>query len=249
MSIKTSENGHAIHYPANPARFEFDQEVSQLFPDMAKKSIPLFYETHELHASLAAKWINDSEADTVDILDLGASRGAFLAELFTQYDLSDPRYRIRAVDYSSSMVEYLLQDFPTVDVGQLDLSSEEFRSDCRKYDIINCTYVVQFLKPEYQVGILGKITRMLKPGGVLFYGHKGASAGPAGRMLHDQYIRFRVSQGYSMEEIEAKTAALKNSMWPMSDENFVYYVNKFGLEVHPTTRWTVFSNYMCIKGL
>lgn len=248
MSLEESQDGRAIHFPANPDRFAFDQEVSQIFPEMARRSIPLFYETHRLHAYLCKAWM---QRDTVDIIDIGASRGAFLHEMQKLYSLDKREgVTVTALDYSMSMVEHLRRDFPWAYVGYADVTSSQFMRDMRQYDIINCTYVVQFVPRCKQVAVLSKLAEMLKPGGVLFLGQKTDAEGTAlGRMLHDQYIRFRLEEGYSLEEIQAKTAALKNSMWPMQDSELTHYLRSFGLKFHETSRWTVFNNYACTKGL
>lgn len=240
-------NGETVHYPAKPEKFEFDSEVSQVFPDMARRSIPLFYETHDLHAALCAPWM---EQEQVAVLDVGASRGAFLSALARQYGLPRDGVYVEANDISLDMATKLVVDFPWVKTHNLDISGDTFMSmPDGRWDIINCTYVLQFVKEQHQVAVLRKLTRLLKPGGVLFLGQKLNSPGVVGRMLHDQYIQFRIQNGYTHEEIAAKTRALQNSMWPMSEENLNYYLNLFGLSVMETSRWTVFNNYMCTKGL
>lgn len=246
MSLTEGREGRPVHFPQDPKQFVFDQEVSRIFPDMAGRSIPLFYETHRLHAHMCARWMSQDE---VDIIDVGASRGAFLSEMDKLYNLRSGNLRVSATDLSVAMVEFLQQDFPSINAYVSDLTTDAFLGSCRKYDIINCTYVLQFVKPEMQVTVLRKLATMLKPGGVLFLGQKVDSRGPCGRLLHEQYIRFRLENGYSQDEIDAKTAALQNSMWPMTEENISYYLNKYGVHVQPTTRWTVFSNFMCTRGL
>ncbi len=246
MSLQI-DAGRAVHFPSNPEKFEFDNEVSQVFPDIARRSIPLFYETHELHAALCAPWM---EQERVDVLDVGASRGAFLAALSKQYCLPRSGVRVRANDISEDMVTQLAADFQWAHVEQMDISGERFMSlPDGKWDIINCTYVLQFVAVDRQVSVLRKLARLLKPGGVLFLGQKLDSSGVVGRMLHDQYIEFRMRNGYSREEIAAKTKALQNSMWPMPEENIAHYLNLSGISLVETSRWTVFNNYMCTKGL
>lgn len=241
------KGGHPAHYPNNPDKFEFDAEVSQVFPDMARKSIPLFYETHDLHAALCRPWVANPNGLT--ILDVGASRGAFVQALSTHCPevMDDCHALVDVWDISPDMCEHLQKDFPWARVKQSDIVTQTLPG--YGYDIINCTYVLQFVRPENQLPVLRKLVKSLHPGGVLFLGQKMQTFGPAGRMLHEQYIQFRMSNGYSREEIEAKTHALSNSMWPLPDQVLVDYLNKYGLQVTETSRWTVFNNYMCTKGL
>lgn len=239
-------DGHAVHYPAKPDKFEFDGEVAEVFPEMARRAIPLFYETHELHAALCAPWI---EQEKVDILDVGASRGAFVKALIGRYGLPREGSYVRMNDLSIDMATKLAVEFPWAKTDNMDIAGRMFMQQPEGvWDIINCTYVLQFVRKRMQVVVLGKLCRMLKPGGVLFLGQKLDIPGPVGKLLHDQYIEFRKQNGYTEEEIAAKTQALQNSMWPMSEENLRYYLEKFGVSVAETSRWTVFNNFMCVKG-
>lgn len=246
MSLTNTVEGRVVHFPKDETKFTFDAEVSQIFPDMALRSIPLFYETHALHAQLCKPWMKQ---DRVDILDVGASRGAFLAALTKEYDMTRNGVKVLACDISLDMCLYLQSDFPWAQVIQADIANQDHEVRPESWDIINCTYVVQFVRPEHQVTVLRRLARALKPGGVLFLGQKMSVFGPAGRMLHDQYIQFRMGHGYTREEIEAKTKALAGSMSTLPDNVLRDYLNKYGLEVMETSRWTVFNNYMCTKGL
>lgn len=239
-------DGRSVHYPAKPDKFEFDNEVAEVFHDMALRSIPLFYETHNMHAALCAPWM---EQEKVAILDVGASRGAFLSAMAKHYGLPRDGAHVRMNDISLDMATKLLCEFPWATVDNLDIAGSTFMDmPNEQWDIINCTYVLQFIPADQQVGVLQKLVRMLKPGGVLFLGQKLDTPGPMGRLLHSQYVQFRLDNGYTAAEIDAKTAALKNSMWPMPEGTLTYYLNRFGLSVMETSRWTVFNNYMCTKG-
>lgn len=225
MSLSANLAGQEVHFPATD-KFVFDGEVAKIFPSMARRSIPLFYETHDLHANLCGSWFKSG--NRLHILDVGASRGAFIEALATRHDISN--HDVMACDISEAMCERLREELPMVQVRQMDISSPEFFAmRDAQWDIINCTYVVQFVRPEHQVAVLRKLSKMLAPGGVLFLGQKMASDGPVGRLLHNEYIRFRREQGYSDEEIAAKTAALQNSMWPMPEATLLHYLHAYGL--------------------
>lgn len=232
------------HYPAKEDRFEFDEEVAEVFPDMARRSLPLFYETHDLHACLCRRSI---ESGRDKILDIGASRGAFLKALDNHYGIE--ALDARALDYSQPMVERLIKEFPSVRVRQEDITSEEFLSSTHTYDIVNMAYVLQFVPLVMQPRVIAKVIQMVRPGGILFFGAKLAVHGQEGQDLHDHYINWRVGNGYTREEIEAKTKALAGSMWPISEAHLRHFFTTYGIvDVIPTTRHTVFANFMCLKG-
>ncbi|MGY0523036.1 hypothetical protein ACW0JY_38935, partial [Pseudomonas aeruginosa] len=83
-----------------------------------------------------------------------------------------------------------------------------FFHDRRTYDVVNLSYVLQFITPAVQRRVLAKVVEMVRPGGLLFIGAKYEVLGQVGEMPHRQYIEWRIERGYSREEIEAKTKAL-----------------------------------------
>ena len=233
----------AVHMPANPEKFEFDKEVAEVFPDMAVRSIPNFLQAHRSNARLAQKMLISK--GRCRILDAGASRGHFISELTA---LSVGRLSVVALDYSAPMLEHLKRDFPQVDARHVDMTSEEFLSSDETFDVVNCSYVLQFIPLQRQDAVLRKLCSMVRPGGLMFFGAKMAVHGEIGEFLQEEYIRWRVRQGYSRQEIEAKTAALKNSMWPRSHAAIEYVLANNGMvDIERSYVHTLFTNYVCVK--
>lgn len=238
------EESRPVHFPAKPDKFEFDAEVSKVFPDMARRSIPLFYETHGLHARLCGDIIQRGAAR---VADLGASRGAFIQALHDAY--GSTAMDVTTFENSPYMAAHLANDFPEHRHEIADLTSVRFLTDARKFDIVNMSYVLQFISPTMQRRVLAKVVEMVAPGGLLFLGAKLAVHGELGKALHEQYIGWRMTNGYTREEVEAKTAALKSSMWPRTEAALLQDLKDFGIQdVEQTTGYTVFANYVCRKG-
>lgn len=232
-----------VHFPKNPNKFEFDGSVAAIFHNMAERSIPQFREAHLNNAQMLAPW---AAKGSPSVLDIGASRGAFLEALDQCYGIEN--FDVRATDNSAPMVAFLAQDFPSVTCEQVDITSRGFLNCLHTYDVINFTYVLQFIPKEYQRLVLSKVCSMVKKGGVLFVAQKNKDTSPIGEVVHEQYIQWRISNGYSREEIEAKTAALANSMWPMDEAMLISDLKSSGMtEVARTRSWGPFSNLMCIK--
>lgn len=231
-----------IHFPANPDKFVFDGSVAAIFDNMAERSIPMFREAHALHASLMGRVVGSE----CSVMDIGASRGAFLKALDDTYCIEN--FDVKATDNSPAMVEYLKQDFPSITVEQVDITQRGFLNCLNTYSAINCTYVIQFIPPATQRIVLAKICSMVKRGGVLFLGQKIKDPTPIGEIVHEEYIRWRMSNGYTREEIDAKTKALANSMWPLNEKILIEDLKSMGMtEVTRTCSWGPFSNLMCIK--
>lgn len=245
MSLDTAEN-RPVHFPADPAKFAFDSEVSQVFPDMAVRSIPNFLEAHRAHARMLRGWMKEG----VKVLDIGSSRGAFIQALMNEYPVSGTlgEFKITAIDISPDMCEFLRRDFPGVDVLEMDISSNPFFAlQDESFDVICVNYVLQFVPEAYQSAVFLKILRLLKPGGVLILGHKSRHGGRSGDAAHEEYIRFRLENGYTREEIEAKTAALKGSMFPMNHATVMQTLKHQFDEVTETFRFMMFSTIFAVK--
>lgn len=232
-----------VHFPAKADRFEFDEEVSRIFPNMARRSIPLYHEGHQMHVGMLTPMIQ--EKGHINILDIGASRGEFLTRMQCQY--LPGQYTVTFLEASEPMAKHLRHDFPNNQVIMHDLESTDMPTH-HKYDVVVLNYVLQFVRPEHQRRVLDKVASMVKDGGVLIYGGKEAGMGPVYDAMHDEYIKFRMGHGYSRQEISAKTRALSGSMWPVHQEDFVYQMTKAGFRVAPTTRFSVFATYFCTKG-
>lgn len=244
MSLAESSSQHEVHFPANPDRFEFDGEVSKIFDKMARRSIPNYELAHRMHAAIAASKLKDGGS----VLDIGASHGEFLHALYADYSkrgVAMPRLTLTATDVSTNMCDIMRSTLPGVRVMEQDLMENEFLRWNEKFDFINCMYVLQFLPSFAQPLVLTKLCTMLKPGGVLSIGQKESKPGHIGEVLQQQYVNFRLENGYTQEEIDAKTHALKNAMWPMTNAQFkgiLYDANMH--TITPITRSGVFCTYI-----
>lgn len=245
MSL-SSDEGRAVHFPANPEKFAFDREVSAIFPDMAVRSIPNFLEAHEAHARMLKDWIKPG----VTILDVGASRGHFLQALIKEYRASwlSGEIDYTGIDNSADMCNYLKVDFPEATVRLEDVASYRFLETPQpKYDVICVNYVLQFIDQAQQASVLLKLIGMVKPGGVMIIGHKARHHGVSGDSSHEEYIRFRMARGYTREEIEAKTKALKGAMFPMDHGMIIRTLSRSFHEVTETFRFMMFSTIFAVK--
>jgi len=247
MSLAIAAGGNPVHFPANPNKFAFDGEVARIFNDMASRSIPNFHATHTAHAEMVLGRLERP----CDILDIGASRGAFYSALVKAAGM-DVRaldnLHYSAVDNSPQMCDLLRTDFPAAKVYQMDIAKGDLdQLSDKRYDVVCAHYVLQFVKPEHQIITLLQMFKLVRPGGLLIFGHKGSHSGELGDLAHDQYIKFRRGNGYTLAEIEAKTEALKNSMFPMSHDKLMRTFSLHFTEIQETFRFMMFSTFLAVK--
>lgn len=244
MSLTHLAGGSPVHYPSNPNRFEFDAEVSRIFPDMAARSIPNFYESHAAHAAMLRRFIEGE--DSVSVLDIGASRGAFFQALLNEYGQEEvrKRFNLTALDNSAPMCQYLREEFPFATVREFDITRDEIEG---QFDVVVLHYVLQFLPVHMQYDALQIAIDLVKEGGVLIFGHKAAFEGTLGAEAHERYIQFRMKNGYTREEIEAKSKALKGAMHCMDHDEVLDYLGDFFSQVQETFRFMMFTTIMAVK--
>ena len=247
------ESGQVVHFPKNPDVFQFDAEVASIFPEMARRAIPMYLEAHRAHAAMLRGVITSNKLP-ISILDIGASRGQFFHALIDRYGhefVMNPKVECLAIDSSEAMCQHMRDDFygMSIKVEDVDITSQEFFEwGSEQFDIINMMYVLQFIHPARQEAVLEKVCSLVKPGGVLILGQKDRSDSMVGSTAHVEYLEFRRRNGYTDEEIAAKTQALKGSMYPMHHERLrrLVYASGF-IEVYETTRWMMFNTLYCIK--
>lgn len=259
----TDEN--AIHFPANPDKFEFDEQVAKVFPDMADRSIPIYRNMHKLHAKILIddylekeRW---PENGTYGVLDIGASRADFYDAIVAEArarELTALNIQYIPCDKSVAMVEETKSN-RRMKVHEYDLADPTNKAfNGFKFDAVVMHLVMQFIPMEDRGLAYQRLGDLTKRGGLLFYGEKETlrTAWYTDReqriaeSAHDFYIDFRIENGYSQEEIEAKTKALKNSMWEVAYETDTRRnLEHVGFTPFiPTTRIGVFHSFVAMRG-
>ena len=264
MSIQ-GDGQRSVHFPKSDS-FEFDGEVASIFPDMAVRSIPLYREMHSLHARILVddfrRWLQlgDGKYPYV-VLDIGASRCHFYEEIkkwCSHENLPIDRIQYIAYDRSDGMLEETKRRNPEILYYKYDLADSSPAADFyfpMRADAVAMHYVMQFVNPTKRPFAFAKLGAVLRRRGLLFYSEKEK----LGTDLDDTvthiatevskaYYDFRRSNGYTNQEIAAKTAALKNSMWPVPAEETKSYLRSAGfVDFVPTCRMGEFHSFVAVK--
>lgn len=251
-----------IHYPKRRNVFEFDSEVTQVFENMALRSIPVYMEMHKLHTDMLSDYIHGlpRRKTAFKVMDIGASTGVFYKYLSLQLMgnfRSPPGHNVEcyALDNSEPMLDKLKENVPWVISENVDITKWEPKEGV--YDCVNCTYVLQFIKDSDKLKLISNIYKSLVPGGLLFMGQKDQLTRVRNysdpdewleRNIDKQYVNFRMDNGYTKEEIAAKTEALRGSMWPLRHDKLLEMLSISNFRhVLETTRWLNFSSLVAMK--
>jgi tRNA (cmo5U34)-methyltransferase len=247
-----------VHTPKRRDVFQFDAEVATIFENMAVRSIPLYAETHRVHSHIVKEYLEGlhdlyGDSKPIPVADIGASTGVFIKSLASVYGLADttqpiPGVEVVAVDPSPDMIHKLSLQMPWV--GAINAGVEVLREVQEYFYVVNASYTLQFIPPEYQASALQTIAKSMHKGGMLLISQKEEQdSDNLSTAFTRQYMEFRKDNGYSYEEILNKTAALRNSMWPMKRDTLTTYLQDAGFHcIQETTRWLNFNSLVCFKG-
>jgi tRNA (cmo5U34)-methyltransferase len=240
MSVESGA-GDPVHLPKRRDLFKFDDEVASIFDNMAPRSIPLYNEVHRLHVSLVWKALQPGAV----VVDVGSSTGHLFRNIERQLrkPFAETGLRGYAVDASGHMMDRLTREFPTVTPIIGDIAFMQPLAE--KADVLFCLYTLQFVPEERKSDALHWLVDSTKIGGAVVFGQKDRILNPAFEIdFNDEYYLFRRDNGYTQEEIDAKTEALKNSMWPVAYSDLARRLAMLGVQSHETTRWLQFSTLL-----
>ena len=244
-----------VHYPKDPYRFTFDEEVAEVFDNMAVRSIPQYQESRRITVDIAVDRIKDrllSMNKGTRVLDVGSSTGAFLSTLNsrlvidTRIDQNNSVYTA-AIEPSVPMRAKLRKNIPWLD--HLYNNVLEAVEEGSGYDIINIAYVIQFIPPQDRLRFWGSMARLANKDCLVFMSTK-EQVPHITRIHYDRlYREFRKSAGYTDGEIDAKNKALSNAMWlePLDTTN-AQAVSCGILPIHEVCRWLQFVTVMYTRG-
>ncbi len=192
-----------------PGSFRFDAEVASSFDDMARRSIPLYRDTHAAFSVL----IRNAPEGAVH--DLGCSTGSLLVRV----DLDAPGRRLVGHDPSQAMLDIATGRLPLAEWRCND--AENAKLDGAAVVVLGWT--LQFTPPERRLELLRRIRAALPPGGLLLIAEKTAPAPAFAEFAMAAHDAFRLDNGYTPEQLVHKRAALDGVLrpWPAAQTESV----------------------------
>jgi hypothetical protein len=141
------------------------------------------------------------------------------------------------------MMGLLRAEFPTVETVCGDITRIPDLSVSA--DVMFCLYTAQFIPDDDKASAYAWLIRNMKEGGAIVVGQKDKIDNALfANDFNEEYYLFRKDNGYSQEEIDAKSAAWKNSMWPVPSSQTVCYLGELGVQGIETSRWLQFSTFL-----
>lgn len=226
-------------------KFEFNEQVAEVFDDMLDRSVPFYNRVVEMSAEIFGHTLQPGDV----VYDLGCSTGTTL--LYLARALADREFEFIGVDNSKPMLDKAARKARMFSHGEKITFQEEdiTRVDLEGAGGVILNYTLQFLAPQVREKFLKHIYKGLRSNGVLILSEKVISDDKFFNSLFlDAYYKFKKSRGYSELEIARKREALENVLVPVSSQENRNMLLEAGFEkVEPFFQWFNFVSFVACK--
>lgn len=226
--------------------FRFDEKVSEVFPDMIRRSVPGYGHVIGLSGLIAKRY---AIPNTV-IYDLGCSLGATTVAIANE--VTTPGCRIVAVDNSEAMLkrarattnDRLVNPQPIEWLCE-DITDMSFEA-C---SIVVLNFTLQFIAIKKREDLLINIKNSLVPGGLVILAEKVLHEDTKSQQsLTDLHHDFKRANGYSELEIAGKRQAIENVLVPETPSAHTARLTRAGFsEITEFFHCINFKAWMAVK--
>lgn len=223
-------------------RWAFDADVTHVFEDMLRRSIPQYDVMRDTVTRLALSY---AKPDTY-IVGLGCSRGDDLAPLVNELD---PAYSFLGLEVSPPMIEAARARFAAcvnVEITQHDLRTGY--PDVAA-SVTLSVLTLQFTPIEYRPRIVRDICNSTLPCGAFIMVEKllGGTA-EIDALYVQHYYAMKRAHGYTDDQIERKRLSLEGVLVPVTARWNEELLRDAGFrQVECFWRWLNFAGWIAIK--
>ncbi len=231
--------------PADRANWKFNGEIVDSFDDHISKSVPLYEEGHDLICDMSDFFIKPDSL----CYEVGCSTGTLTLKL-AMHNQKKPEARFIGIDIEKDMIKKasgkatkikgLNVSFIADDVIELEMDNA---------DLIVCYYTVQFINTSVRQKLIDKLYSKLNWGGALLLFEKVRGADARFQdILSALYSDYKIRQGYSADEIIAKSRSLKGVLEPFSTQGNLDMLERAGfVDINTVQKYLCFEGFLAIK--
>lgn len=226
-------------------RWSFDNGTAENFPSHVKRSVPGYEIGHELICKLSDFFVHDSST----VIELGSSCGDLIANIHRRHqELGIKCLGIDAIEEmtSSAKARHLLQDTENSLVFETD---DIVTCEYPNSSLILSYYTIQFVHPSVRQKVFDKIHKSLEWGGAFILFEKVRA--PDARfqdIISQLYMEYKLSNGYTPDQIISKTISLKGVLEPFSSAANIDMAMRSGFQdYYPIFKHICFEGTLFIK--
>jgi tRNA (cmo5U34)-methyltransferase len=240
-----SSKNSLAHDVATQQKWTFDDAVVVCYDDMLNRSIPQYPVMRDAVTTLAVQF---AQPHTM-ILDLGCSQGSALAPIIDRLGKNN---RYISVDNSEPMLLSARQRFANeVEQGVCEISYGDLRHTypAAQASVTLAILTLQFIPLEYRQRLVQQMYAHTLPGGACLIVEKvlGSSAA-IDTLMVDAYYGMKADNGYSIDQIQHKRAALEGVLMPLTAQWNEDLLRMAGFrQIDCFWRWMNFAGWVAIK--
>jgi tRNA (cmo5U34)-methyltransferase len=227
---------------AENARWTFANKTRTQFEQHIEKSVPFYNEGHKLALGLSDFFLTKNSV----CYDIGCSTATLLKNLDSHHE--DKGIQFYGVESEKDMVTIAREKCKNnKKISIIDDSIENI--ELLKTDLVVSYYTMQFISPRYRQDAFDKIYQALNWGGAFLLFEKVRS--PDARfqdIISSLYTDYKLTQGYSGDEIISKSRSLKSVLEPFSHSGNMGLLERAGFkDVTSVFKYLCFEGFLAIK--
>ena len=227
------------------ANWRFRGEVVEKFDAHVAKSVPLYYQGHDLICQLSDYFIKDGST----CYELGCSTGELTLKL-AERNKHRENVRFIGVDVEPEMVELAMSKARNKGIENVSFEVDDaVLMKMEPADFVVSYYTIQFIRPSVRQELFNKIYNALQWGGAfLLFEKVRANDARFQDIMTGLYTDFKLEQGYSAEEIVGKSRSLKGVLEPFSTQGNLDLLTRAGfVDVLTVMKYVCFEGFLAIK--
>ena len=193
--------------------WQFDQEVTDVFDDMLRRSIPQYNAMRQATFEVGSRFVRPGTT----IIDMGCSRGESLIPYVSKFGASNDYI---GIEVSDPMIEAARENFARHPHGdRVQIQHTDLRHDfpSATSSLVLSVLTLQFTPIEYRQRIIRRVFESLASGGAFILVEKilGATA-ELDEAFVDLFLEIKKQNGYSQGQIDRKRLSLEGVLVPVT---------------------------------
>lgn len=223
-------------------QWSFDNDVASHFDEHVQMSVPVYQEGHELIGFLSDFFIKEGSV----FYEIGCSTGALIHKIYTRHS-QKAATRFIGVEPVQNMIAQAKKRTGNLPIEYVHNTIENI--DMEACDFIASYYCLQFIPLTKRIMAYEKLYDALIPGGALILFEKEViDDSKINEMIESCYLKFKLSRGFSVDEIIAKKFSLEGMMRPCTERENRKILAEVGFkQIATIMKYGEFHGYLCIK--